>query len=367
MIPRLLDLFDQCPGVLLITDQQGVVVYVNKAVEQKYGYCYAEVVGTKPGALWGQRMPTSFYQYLWKRLAIQKQPFIGALKNQAKTGDKIIDQIYIFPILDRQRAIRYFVELSLPHATANAAVEKFYHQGLELFQYPARFQQFFLPWVAEWLVNDHTRQAYIRQLISVIAHTASLHELLYHELIAPMREALHLRYEDYSLVAAAKHNAKAFADIYTKYYKTIYYYTLQHTNYATDIAEELTQEIFLKAFEHLDAFHLMNASYRTYLLQIAHNTVINYYRKPQSIPIDDAAQLGDADNFAEHVAERIDDQHNVEYLLASLRPLERTILQLKYQQELSVREIAALVGKSENAVKLILSRTRQKLRTHDTT
>lgn len=349
MTERLLDLVDQCAGLMLITDQAGVVVYVNRAVEQKYGFAYGEVIGKRPGAVWGGAMPKSFYQELWKQIAIRKQPFMADIENQPKHSTAVTERIHIFPIVDRNQQVRYFVELSLPPTATAIATAQFRQEALQLFQQADEFENHFLEWAIGWL-SDHTQQ--------INLPVAALPEFLETELIHPMRQRLHLRYEDYSLVAAAQSNNEDFSHLYTKYYKAVFSYVKQHTNFNTDVAEVITQDVFMHAFAHLATFQLSNASYKTYLLTIAHNCVINYYR---SVPPDSLHSAHTIPNQHE-VMEHIELQLDIDQLLKNLPPLEQTIIQYKYQAGLSIRDIAKLVDKSENAVKLILSRSRKKLR-----
>jgi len=57
------------------------------------------------------------------------------------------------------------------------------------------------------------------------------------------------------------------------------------TGHQKDTAEDLTQETFLRAFKHLSHFQNRGYSYLSYLLTIAHNVLVNYYRSHKLIPL----------------------------------------------------------------------------------
>lgn len=359
MLPSLHELFDQCLGGLLITNHRGKVVYINNAIAAKYGFGYGEIIDKSSKNLWGGSVSPSFYQELWEQIAVRKQPFIADIKNNTKNSSAIIEQIHIYPILDRNHVVRFFLELSLPTTATESAVNQFHQEGISLFKNTAKFERYFLNWSIGWLSNHSVNTSIIKQLFTKI-RAPSLHEFLQTELINPMHQRLHLRYEDYSLVSAAQKNSQNFAELYHKYYKAIFNYIMHRTNFKHDIAEDITQDVFMRAFEHLSAFKLSNASYKTYLLTIAHNSLVNYYRGTKPVNLAEANTIISEDNLIEQIAQ----QQDIAYLLQELHPLESTILQLKYQRGLSIRDIAKQVNKSENAIKLILSRSRKKLRQH---
>ena len=127
------------------------------------------------------------------------------------------------------------------------------------------------------------------------------------------------------------------------------------------MAEDLTQETFVRAFKHLDKFQIRKTSYASYLLTIAHNLLVNYYREPKSISLE---SVGDVPEEVWSDVVKKDEARVLWRAIQQLPSPEQNILYLKYRKGLKIKEIAQIVGKSENAVKLILSRTRKKLKNH---
>jgi len=81
---------------VVITDKQGVVQYINPAVERVTGYLRKEVIGKKVG-LWGGEMDDLYYQNLWKTIN-KGDVFKGEIKNHRKNGDFYTAKIAISPI-----------------------------------------------------------------------------------------------------------------------------------------------------------------------------------------------------------------------------------------------------------------------------
>lgn len=166
-------------------------------------------------------------------------------------------------------------------------------------------------------------------------------------------------HSDHQLVGAAQADPQQFAVLYKLYYQTIYNYFWYRVGHHKDLAEDLAQDTFVRAFQNLYRFRCESASYLTYLLKIAHNLLRDHWRKQPVSLVDDA------DQFPAEVG----DDHELSDLLRrlwqaiqKLSATERDILYLRYRRGYRIQEVAAIVGKSENAVKLVLSRARQKLR-----
>lgn len=169
--------------------------------------------------------------------------------------------------------------------------------------------------------------------------------------------------EDIALVKKAKQSPMAYEALYKKYAQKLFNYFWYRVGHQKNIAEDLLQETFMKAYQNLPKFYLRSYSYYSYLLTIAHNILVNYYRKPQSMSLESVGDVPDEVT----VDQEIDRGRSAELLWRAIQQLpesEKDILLLRYQKELPIKDIARIVGKSENAVKLILSRSRKKLIKH---
>jgi PAS domain S-box-containing protein len=94
---------------VIITDREGVTLYMNKAAEKITGYSVAEALGKKAGTLWGLQMPKSYYEEMWRTIKTEKKTFIGELHNRRRNGEIYDAEISIAPVLNEQKEIIFFV------------------------------------------------------------------------------------------------------------------------------------------------------------------------------------------------------------------------------------------------------------------
>lgn len=153
---------------------------------------------------------------------------------------------------------------------------------------------------------------------------------------------------------------RAFADLIKKYQRPVRRYFLVQTNGDEALSDDLAQETFIHAWQHLDSFHGLSG-FGTWLYRIAHNIWCNWYaRHHDLLSLDDPSVRETAAPLAEpeHT-----DANNLEAALKRLTEAERTCISLFYLQELSLREIHAVTGLPIGTVKSHLSRGRAHLKT----
>jgi RNA polymerase sigma-70 factor (ECF subfamily) len=133
----------------------------------------------------------------------------------------------------------------------------------------------------------------------------------------------------------------------------------------TEDAEEIAQDIFVKAFQGLAGFR-SSSKFSTWLYRIAYNQSISFIRKKQL----DTQSIDDLDKFIYETHGEEDPLHEqmddipVEYTVQALEKLEKTdqiILTLYYKEELAVKDIADVVGLSASNIKVRLFRGRKRL------
>lgn len=126
-------------------------------------------------------------------------------------------------------------------------------------------------------------------------------------------------------------------------------------------AEEVTSDIFLKAFQQLKKFR-GDSKFSTWLYRIAYNTAISHTRrrKPTGEDIDEKRMESVTDDQEEAVLA----QARIEELekgMDRLPQTERLLLDLFYMQDMSIDDISAITGDAPGNVKVKLHRTRKKL------
>lgn len=93
---------------ILITDKNGIILYINKQVEKATGYTAKEILGKRP-SLWGNQMSREFYKRMWKKISQGKKAIAVELINKKKTGELYPVAVRISPLLDEKGEIEYFM------------------------------------------------------------------------------------------------------------------------------------------------------------------------------------------------------------------------------------------------------------------
>lgn len=154
----------------------------------------------------------------------------------------------------------------------------------------------------------------------------------------------------------------AFARLYDAYIDRIYRFIFFRVG-NEQLAEDLTSQVFLKAWENLGRYEIRGLSFGAWLFRISRNLVIDHYRtKKVHEPYEDD---GDIElNPALTVDGLIEEKLDAEWLRSMLQELtvdQRTVLTLKFIEGLSTHEIAEVMGKREGAVRALQLRGLQAL------
>ncbi len=169
--------------------------------------------------------------------------------------------------------------------------------------------------------------------------------------------------EDALILEKSKKDPLAYESIYKKYANDVYNYIWYRVGHDADIAEDLTQEVFVRAFKNISTFEQRGYSYRTYLFTIARNILANHFRKKPFIPLDEIADVPDEITVEQEITRKL----LAERLWRAIQNLsinERDALLMFYRSEIPIKDIAIVMNKTPNAVKILLSRARKKLKEH---
>ncbi len=168
--------------------------------------------------------------------------------------------------------------------------------------------------------------------------------------------------EDSVLVAKSlKGETVAFGILYDRYIEKIYRF-IYYKTFSKETSEDITSDVFHKAFQHLKSFDAEKGTFSAWLYRIARNTVIDHYRTlKKTVPIEDVFDLGEEDKtIEEHDA--LIALASVKKFLETMTPKQREIITLHIWGEHSYREIAELTGTTEDAAKMAFSRAMKELR-----
>lgn len=106
-------IFEQMSEQVMIISREGIVVFINKAVEVATGYTAYEAVGKKPSELWANCISAEFYEDLWIKMLEKKE--LGTIKiaNRKKTGEIYNVELSLSPISDTNEEIIFFVGIKI--------------------------------------------------------------------------------------------------------------------------------------------------------------------------------------------------------------------------------------------------------------
>ncbi|QHV97171.1 RNA polymerase sigma factor [Spirosoma endbachense] len=153
---------------------------------------------------------------------------------------------------------------------------------------------------------------------------------------------------------------QCFETLYTRYVNKVYRRCLSLTQDSAK-AEDFTHDIFLKVFDKLDNFQ-ERARFSTWLYSIAYNYCLDQIRiskRINTVAIDDNDDLDMPD--IQESALREETLHMVKRAMDTLSKDETELLRLKYEDGMSIDEIADLYDLKASAVKMRLKRTRDKI------
>lgn len=174
------------------------------------------------------------------------------------------------------------------------------------------------------------------------------------------------------VVKAQAGDVAAFTELISRYERKIYRLA-KHITESDEDAEDVLQESFLKAYEHLDGFQ-GNSKFYTWLVRIAVNEALMKLRKRKSdktVSLDDNGSDGDEPIIREIAVwdGNPEQRYSSEELrgildtaIQNLKPSFRTVFVLRDVEELSTEETASMLNLSIPAVKSRLLRARLELR-----
>lgn len=166
--------------------------------------------------------------------------------------------------------------------------------------------------------------------------------------------------EDGELVLDAKKNISDFRKIYEKWLRPVYRYCYFRVGNRND-AEDLTSQIFLKAYEGFPAYQHRGV-FSAWLFSIARARVTDFYRKKSKhLHIHEVSQIPDDSNLSMQVAEnQVLDQ--VLKMIDHLPEKKKELIRLRFVAELTYKEIGALIHRREDAVRKAISRLLERIK-----
>ncbi|MAS34688.1 MAG: hypothetical protein CL610_11820 [Anaerolineaceae bacterium] len=167
--------------------------------------------------------------------------------------------------------------------------------------------------------------------------------------------------DDAILIQAAAKKADAYAVLYRRYVHRVYSYLLSQVGNVQD-AQDLTTQTFLSALEGIASYQ-GTGQFAAWLLGIARRKAMDHFRQqPRLTQLDMADETPSSAAPLESAIEQQLTMAQVIQALDLLVPERAEALRLRIFGELKMAEVAAIMGKSEGAVKMLVARALEDLR-----
>jgi len=157
-----------------------------------------------------------------------------------------------------------------------------------------------------------------------------------------------------SLVRRAQQgDQRAFAQLYEGHFDRIYRYVALKIGDRIE-AEDMTQQVFLNALQSISSFKWKGIPFAAWLFRIAHNQVVDYLRKKTkhaAVPFDES--LVSSDGNPQSIVERSLDIEQLLLATKRLTKAQQEVVSLRFAGELSIVQVAQIMGKSQGAIKAL--------------
>ncbi|MFH1087609.1 MAG: sigma-70 family RNA polymerase sigma factor [Chloroflexota bacterium] len=154
--------------------------------------------------------------------------------------------------------------------------------------------------------------------------------------------------------------SEAFGEIYDVYLDRIYRYVFHHVRDKM-MAEDVTEEVFLKAWERIESCKGREQTFLAWLYRIAHNQMIDHVRSRQKYLSADMDNVPDTDDLETEVEAKLEWQEVLE-AISCLPERQKQVITLKFAEGLDNREIGLITGKRQGAVRILQMRALATLR-----
>jgi RNA polymerase sigma-70 factor (ECF subfamily) len=160
-------------------------------------------------------------------------------------------------------------------------------------------------------------------------------------------------------------DSEAFAEIYQRYRTTVYWYVVKRVH-AHELAEDITQEVFLRALKNISRFTWAGRDYGAWLVTIARNLIVDHVKSHHVRRTTSVANMLDMDTAgADDVTGQVESNADIAEVRATLPLLtaeQQAAIKARWFDELSVTEAAQVLGINEGAVKASTYRATRAMR-----
>lgn len=153
-------------------------------------------------------------------------------------------------------------------------------------------------------------------------------------------------------------DTEAFGQIYEFYAPLVFRFLFAHLDNRLD-AEDLTEEVFLRAWQSLPNYRLRGVPFTGFLFRVARNALYDHYRRRRNRAADPGNDQELVDDLQPDPALSVSlhlERRELRQTLAKLRPDYRTVLVLRFLVGLSPDETAQAMSRSSGAIRVLQHR-----------
>lgn len=158
------------------------------------------------------------------------------------------------------------------------------------------------------------------------------------------------------LVEAARRDPSRFAELYELHFERVHAYIARRVGNRQE-AEDITSEVFHQALANIGKFEWRGAPFAAWLLRIAANATADKWRKQAREHGNPGKEAGKDFDF-----EASGERARLYRMVKELPAEQRLVIEMRFAEEKSIREIGEAIGKTEGAVKQLQFRGIQNLR-----
>jgi len=167
---------------------------------------------------------------------------------------------------------------------------------------------------------------------------------------------------DLLIDGAVNGNADDFGRLYDLHVERVYRHIYYRVGNIKD-AEDLTQQVFLRAWKAIGRYRKTGSPFLAWLMRISHNLVIDFYRSKKDVTyLDNEIDFEDSEAGPEQLAEEYFDKQQVRKVILQLPDEQQQVILMSFIEGFAYSEIAASLGKSEGNVRVIVHRALKRMR-----
>jgi RNA polymerase sigma-70 factor (ECF subfamily) len=157
--------------------------------------------------------------------------------------------------------------------------------------------------------------------------------------------------EDALIRRAQALDSGALAELYDRHFDGIYRYLFTRVRHHAD-AEDLTEQVFLKMVESIQRYRPRGVAFSSWLYRIAHNLLVDRYRRGEREPVELTDQVRDARPHADPAAllQNTEDRRRLVAAVHRLTPEQQQVITMRFIDNLGVEEIAHLMRRRSGAI-----------------